>query len=376
VEGPAVQSIYKLFDASDRLRYVRFQSVHNYNKTSREAVYGWLDKYLAHVGDGSPVTEEPYTKDADDLLRVFPDNKLPDNAVSEQELINYLMQRTQRQLDKLTPRGTASLAEYKKVFLPAWERTMQLDIPETGVVAEFDEHSRVLDEVSGCSSSRVAVGRVGKGDRISAMVIYPQKANGNASVVLVHPKGIAAFVDASGAPTGLAKQFISAGVPVVAFDEFKPANSHRKVDLFFATYNKTTMQERVQDIVTVCAFARGSGKAPRKLVLIGEGEAGLAAMLAAPMVDAVVADCTSADNSDLFRVRPDIFVPGLRSVGDFTGVAALAAPHPVYLCADLKRFSGGSLRDVYKSLHARREFRWEYAWPKDEAVVKWVAVQK
>ena len=327
VEGPAVESVYKLFDAADRLRYVRFESVHNYNRTSREAVYGWLDKYLAHTGDGAAVAEVAYTKDADDLLRVFPDNKLPEKAVSEQELINYLMQRKQRQLVKLTPHGKASLADYKKVLRPAWERTMQLEMPEGGVIAEIDEASRVSDEVNKCSSSRLAIGRSGKGDRISAVLVYPQKASGGATAVLVSPKGVAAFVDASGAPVGLAKELVRAGVPVVAFDAFSAKTNRGEVDLFFTTYNKTTMQERVQDIATVCVFARGSGKAPRKLVLVGEGEMGLAAML--------------------------------------------AAPNPILVYVG-KKFSVESLREVYKAVKANKDMRVEYVWPGDGEIVKWV----
>jgi dienelactone hydrolase len=285
------------------------------------------------------------------------------------------MQRRQQQLDKLAPHGKASLAEYKKVLRPAWKRTMQLEMPERGVIAEFDEASRVSDDANKCSSSRLAIGRNGKGDRISAVMIYPQKANGAATALLVNPKGMSAFVDAHGAPIGLARELVQAGVAVIAFDAFTSKTNRGEVDLFFATYNKTTMQERVQDIATVCAFARGSGKASRKLVLIGEGEMGLAAMLAAPLVDAVVADCTMIDNSDLLRVKPEIFVPGLRSVGDFCGVAALAAPNPILVCAG-KKFSVEPLKDVYKAVHASNQMRVEYALPKDGEIVKWIVAQK
>jgi hypothetical protein len=145
--------------------------------------------------------------------------------------------------------------------------------------------------------------------------------------------------------------------------------------LFFATYNKTTMQERVQDIATVCAFARGSGKAPRKLVLVGEGEMGMAAMLAAPLVDSAAADCTMVDSSDLLRLRPEIFVPGLKSVGDFTGVAMLAAPNPILLCVG-KKFSVDSLKDIYKAAHASNQMKVEYTWPKDGQIVKWILAQR
>lgn len=372
VEGPSVESIYKLFDATDRLRYVRYKSKHNYNQTSREAVYGWLDKYLLQSGDGAPVKELPYKKDADDELRVFPDNKLPSSAVSEQELINYLMERTRKQLDKLSPHGKASLAEYKRVLWPAWKHTLQLDIVDNDVLANSDAKSTVTDDFTGCSSTSLTIGRPGRGDRISAAMFKPAKPANNDVVILLSDKGKGTFQDNKGLPTGLARALVDANVSVITFDLFSAPTNRNEVDLFYTTYNKTTLQERVQDIATVCAVVRSSGPVTNKVILVGEGRSGVAAMLAAPLVDAVVADCSAADNSDIFRTRPDIFVPGLRSLGDFIGVATLAAPNPILICADYKKFSAGPLKDVYKSLHATRAFDWEYVWPKDQAIVKWV----
>src|SRR5881296_161090 len=39
VEGPAIEKVYRLFNAPEKLRYVRYDFDHNYNQTSREAVY-------------------------------------------------------------------------------------------------------------------------------------------------------------------------------------------------------------------------------------------------------------------------------------------------------------------------------------------------
>jgi dienelactone hydrolase len=372
VEGPSVESIYKLFDASEHLRYVRFESNHNYNQTSREAVYGWFNKCLLQSSDTGPVKELPYRKDADADLRVFPDNKLPSEAVSEQELINYLINRTRKQLDRLAPHGKASLADYNKVLRPAWQRTLQLDL-DSEVAATFDPKSTVTDDFTGCCSTRVTIGRSGKSDSISAMMFRPAKPANNDVVILISEKGKASFQDNKGLPTGLARGLVDANLSVITFDLFSAPTNRNEVDLFFATYNKTTMQQRVQDIAIVCAMARGLGPVTNKIVVIGEGKAGLAAILAAPLADAVVADCQSVDNSDLFRLRPEVFVPGLRSIGDFIGVATLAAPNPILLCADYKKFSANPLRDLYKSLHATRAMDWEYIWPKDDKIVKWIS---
>src|SRR5258706_12014140 len=51
VEGPAIESVYRLFGAADRLRYVRFDFGHNYNQTSREAVYAWFGQWLVPSSD-------------------------------------------------------------------------------------------------------------------------------------------------------------------------------------------------------------------------------------------------------------------------------------------------------------------------------------
>ncbi len=51
VEGPSIARIYELFNARDRFHYVRFDFGHNYNQTSREAVYAWFGKWLLHNPD-------------------------------------------------------------------------------------------------------------------------------------------------------------------------------------------------------------------------------------------------------------------------------------------------------------------------------------
>src|SRR5207248_8234507 len=83
VEGPAVEGIYRLFNAADNLRYVRFDFGHNYNQTSREAVYAWFDQILLHPPQTASCKEAPYQKEPDEALRVFPDGKLPSGAASQ-----------------------------------------------------------------------------------------------------------------------------------------------------------------------------------------------------------------------------------------------------------------------------------------------------
>jgi hypothetical protein len=68
----------------------------------------------------------------------------------------------------------------------------------------------------------------------------------------------------------------------------------RNADNDFCTYNRTDLQQRVQDLITACAFAQTHSKG-RRVVLSGTGRAGLWALLAAPAAKAVVADCDRLD---------------------------------------------------------------------------------
>ena len=75
VEGPAIERIYQLLDAPDKLRYVRFDFGHNYNQTSREAVYDWFGKWLLKQPNPASLKEAPYQKEPDADLRVFPERQ-------------------------------------------------------------------------------------------------------------------------------------------------------------------------------------------------------------------------------------------------------------------------------------------------------------
>jgi hypothetical protein len=142
---------------------------------------------------------------------------------------------------------------------------------------------------------------------------------------------------------------------------------------FFTGYNRTDLQERVQDLVTVCAFAQTHGKG-RTVVLNGAGRAGLWALLAAPASDALIADCAQFDStSDEGFLARDIFSPGLRKLGGFEGVAAINTGNPLLLHNVSDKFTTGYLKLVYKKMRVPDNFREETAALDDEKLATWVA---
>jgi dienelactone hydrolase len=362
VEGPALDRIYALFKAPEKVRYEIFNFNHNYNKTSREAVYPWFGKWLLHSTDAAAFKEAAYKKEPDAQLRVFPGDKLPADALDEKAYTKFLMEMSQSQLEALKPHDKKSLAGFKQVMTPAWQHTLQVEMPERNLVVEPGETVKG----GNFTATQSAIGRNGRGDRLPVVVIAPGKS-GSTVVVLAHANGKAAYLDRSGAPAGLARKLVDRGLTVVLADVFltgelwdaNAAKSRKQFEKFFTTYNRTDLQERVQDLITVCAFAEKharSGRSP--VILCGEGRAGLWALLAAPAVSAVVADADALNaTSDEALLSPGLFAPGLRKMGGFDGAASLAAPNPLVLHNASDRFSKEFIEAAYAAAGATKNLQ-------------------
>ena len=374
VEGPAVAAIYQLFNAPERLRYARFDFNHNYNQTSREAVYEWFGKWL-HP-QAAAAKEEPYTKEPDAQLRVWPEGKLPPDALSEGQFTRALVKMHAEQLERLRPHDRGSLEQFKQMMWPAWKHTLQAAIPEGNLLVEAGEVSKA----GHYTVSRLAIGRAGKGDRLPLLMVTPPRDAQRNLVVLGHPRGKSTWLDQDGIPAGLARKILDRGNAVILFDPFLTgdlaaggAAARKPFDLFLSAYNRTELQEQVQDCITVCAFARTHSKGQR-VVLCGVGRAGLWALLAAPAADAVAADGDALDWSrDDALLAPDLFVPGIRNIGVFAVAAALSAPHPLLLYNAPKNFETGLLHDAYVAAGAEKMFRQEEARLPDASLAEWLA---
>ncbi|HEY2155261.1 MAG TPA: acetylxylan esterase, partial [Isosphaeraceae bacterium] len=95
--GEAARSVaharhrYRALNAEERLRHVPVESKHDYGRPMREAMYGWLDRWLRDKGDGGPVPEPAHETEDPQLLRCYPDGPsrpktivtIPEFALSE-----------------------------------------------------------------------------------------------------------------------------------------------------------------------------------------------------------------------------------------------------------------------------------------------------
>ncbi len=369
VEGPAVESVYRLMNAEKAMRYVIFDFPHNYNLTSRQAVYPWLGQHLLKKPDTNSYVEKSYQKVADNQMLVWPDGKMPKGALSYEAFLAELKKIAQTSLDEQM-NGKANA--YHKTYEPVWRHSLQLDLPGAKDILSEEGHAAGVGK-------KILIGRSGKGDRIPLLVFAPHTKGTGKVVVMATPNGPRNLADAQGRPTGLAGALVQRGFTVVIPELFQTGGLYQKAIAekrnyftnFFTTYNRTDSQERAQDLVTTITYARTLGK---KVTLCGLDRAGLWAMLAAPAADVLVADAQafSSENEQLL-LADDLFAPNLLRLGGLDGIIALAAPKPVLVHNTGGRFVTKLTTEAYAGdAEALRVERNRFD---DLALVTWILAQ-
>jgi Acetyl xylan esterase (AXE1) len=372
MEGPAVQHVYELYHAPEKLRYVRFNFNHNYNQTSREAVYQWFDHWLMNQTD-VPVTECAYLKESDENLRVFPDGKLPPDAVSQSQLIDYLIHSHQSALAALDPTNKASWEHYKRIMEPAWARTLQLSWPKP----TFDIE---LEAVSGKDNyifQRMLIQNKAATKNLELTHFSPSNAQTKGKqtlVLLLNSTDNSSFLDKSGSPTGLVKSLLKKQFHVAILNDCPTPGTNDQFSIFFTTYNRTYLQSRVGDIVSACQSLHSINLRQFRIILYGTGRAGLWSLLAAPAADGVIADMNQVDvDSDQALLAPELFCPGIRNIDSFVGSPILAAPNPLLLHNFPTRFQISRLQSTYKALGASKNLKSEAQRLSETEILEWIA---
>lgn len=375
VEGPAIEHIYQLLNAPENLLYVRFDFPHNYNQTSREAVYQWFDKCLLSQPD-LPVKELAFKKEPDQYLRVFPDGKLPPDALTEDGLIKYLVKTHKTKLRALEPKDKVSLAKYKQVIEPAWRRTLQIEWPD----CRPDYAIAQLASKTDYTVQRVSIRADSKEHARTILRFIPAKTNTSPLpllVVLAHSNGTKICVDESNSPTGLAWQLLDRHIEVAVVEDGPQAQHSDEHSILFNTYNRTRLQEEVRDLINICQAAKSIDAKHHRIVLCADGEAAFWSLLAAPATDCVIADCGQLDVSDDQNLLArGMFCPGIRNIDTFAGAIILAAPHPLLLHNLSPNFSTAGMCSTYKTLNSKGKLKTESHHLSDDQIAAWISQLK
>ncbi len=369
IEFPAVQSVYALLDAKDKLATVQFIADHNYNRDSREAVYGFFARWLLGRPDATPIREAEFTPELPPDLLVFFGRELPKEAKTQQQIVDSLVAARKARLAALRPADAAGLARFREVLEPGLRHVLAAELPAGEAILETPSPSGVQPGLRD-----LVIGRRGRGDRVPVRV-WNAPPEARKAVLVVHPDGVAG---ASARADSLIEPLQRKGYVVASIDAFNSGSArvHRDTtDRFFATYNRMDDANRVQDILTALAWLKRQ-PGVRSVSLVGLERAGLWCLLVqalAPGLDAVVADAdafpTGSDDAYLDRV----FIPLLRSVGGFDTALTLGLGSRIRVHDTAGAFDTSAVEASARATGASRRLRVSRETLADRDVVAWVA---
>jgi hypothetical protein len=266
VEYPAIQRIFALFGATDRVHATRVDAPHNDNRESREAVYRWMARWLQHAPADVSIAERPFQPDGISDQLVFFRQPLPEGAVSAEQLVDQWIGSARQQI-----------------------RESSLEVRKSTLLHALAMESSSQGRDRGASVPASTLPRSGR------------------QVVL------------DGDDPGLREALIRAGFSVRSVD-VTPYDANAAVKIaHFATYNRTQASQRVADIVRALNDAPGA-------TLIAAGDGGLPALLALAVVsvDRAIVDVGQFDNSGDAAFLERLYIPGIRRAGDLQTAARLA----------------------------------------------------
>lgn len=283
-EYPAIRSIYDLYGQPDNVAVVQFEAPHNYNRQSREAVYGFFGKHL--LGTPGPAAE--HNVDVEPLadMLVWQGRSLPADALDQQRL--FAEWKTARRGSLAALDAAARRELMLSIFHAEWPREVN----------------------SAGDGESIVLSRPARGDRLPGVWL---PGRGPATLVVDAEGSQAARRDARVAA------LIRAGKPVLLMDAFQTGKAVAARDLtkqFFLTFNASDDANRVQDILTALRFLdQQHGGAPSLLAIGKAGAWARYAKAMAPVAVALSADGDTCPTHDEDFVR-NLFVPGVQLVAE------------------------------------------------------------
>jgi len=346
---PDLREHYKLFGKEDLVMAKPLvQFPHNYNYVSRAVMYLWLNKHL-HLGLPEPIVEEDFQPLSKGEMSVWDDKHPKPHGGEDYEraLLKWITEDSQRQMESLVPRDTASLAKYREIVGGAIDVMVGRGLPPAGAVLSADRQEQDLGE---CRLAKFLVCYKHEGEQAPAVFLQPKQWNKRV-VIWIDKAGKQALFGDDGKPKPAIGKLLSAGIGVVGVDLFgqgeltkdgKPLAKARQVNEKYAGYtfgyNHPVFSQRVHDILSVVSLLKYGQPAAEQIDVVGLGGAG--AWVAAARAQAGEAIGRAVVDTAGFRFArvaalddPD-FLPGGAKYLDLPGILALSAPGPLWLAGE------------------------------------------
>ncbi len=373
-EYPAIKSVYSLYGAENHLAEVQFDAEHNYNATSREAVYAWFGRWVLGKGKDYQFVDKPIqTEETESMLAIKPGFK-PKNWVNETQLTADWITRAQKTLQEIKPIDKPTLHKYRQILSIGFQSIIGLSNTTEDkliVTPQGTQHTELGTVSSLC------IGRKNTGSLIP-VTEFKTRAKSRGAVLVIHPNGVNNLIqDDKRNPGALIKNLLMENQFVMAPDLFLTGLSEDELNVehdYYSTYNRTITANRVQDILTAVARLRNSSSFS-SVSLIGIGKAGpwclLACGLCSHIIRAVI-DIDQFDTLSDLEYTKKLFIPGLRQLGGLAGAVALATPIELYLHNTKTTIEAENLGETYRVTNMGHRFKTQHA-PLDKGqIIRWI----
>ncbi|MBI2803375.1 MAG: acetylxylan esterase [Planctomycetes bacterium] len=382
---PELKQIYKMYGAEGNVmaKYLNFP--HNYNQPSREVMYNFFNQHFK-FGVRGAIAEVPFTPVPPKDLSVYDaEHPLPKDATNAEGLKRNLTMAQEKQLASLTPKDAKSLATFQKVQHAALRAMMTDELPPASAVECVAKGDKT--EKDGLVAVELFLSRKGQGERVKTQVVHGKNFDGR-GVIWVHPDGIKSLWN-KGKLVPAAQAIVDKGAGILAVETFRtgdaagerPTTNMKVGSLayagYFYGYNRALVAERVHDILTAVAFARSHEKA-KSINLVGFGKAGpwvlLARGLCGDAVQRTAADVNGFRFEQVKDFDDEMMLPGALKYGGLPGLAAVIAPHELYLHNTKSTGTGqaGLLQAAYRASGQPARLQRQGARVGGVAVVNWL----
>jgi hypothetical protein len=259
VEYPAVRAVYDLLGAGDKVQAVRMTADHNYNKDSREAMYGWMMRWFKGAPADTKIEERSFSVEPLQNLLVFHRRDLPAGAVTPAQFTAGWIAAARRQLatppspDNARALRHAIAGEAPAVTdqIPAATRTVLVSHSNPAVEkalasAGFAVRPIALTPFDAAAAAKVdhfdTYNRTAAGQRVND-IVTAVRANPGAAVVADGDVALAAILAAAVAPVRLA---------ILDVDRFDTSNDGAYLDRLYIPGLR-----RAGDLKTAASLVRG-----------------------------------------------------------------------------------------------------------------------
>jgi len=386
------REVFKLHGVNEKLVHTPFEAGHGYDQAMREAMYGFLTRWLNGEGEGKPIPEPKFVEETPEALACFKDDR-PATYVFPATLAK---QRARAILDPLD--------KVKLDHREAWEATSRTltaglkkalgDMPprprpvaRTGKVEIAGDVRTVPFELTPepgvplAGTLRFRGGGAGKQPAVVLLHLDGKDA------ALKHPLA-AALVQEGGAVHAIDLRATGPNQP--GGDAVRTAKDHNSAE-HGVWVGRPLLGQWVHEVAFLTDWlALQASTRPGGVILVGFGLAGLVALASAatqPDRTAAVAcvampDTLVTDREYPGTVRMGLLAPGLFNGGDVAHLAALAAPRPLLIDGGTDLDGGARLarqlresyrfpERVYATLQAADRLRIQETGPAAEAA-KWL----